>query len=474
MPDADAEPRSANCASWPTSTKDPRIELAAADVAAARDDAKARPCTRAQALRLAEARDEPGQIADAQTRLGAALIYLGDEPMRSAFCKKAIATYQQNGNPHGEASAREALGKALRMRTRATRARGISARDGDLPGHRRSRRHGSDVQRSCAHAVERRRSRRRSTAARHVLDIGRETGDLRFQTWGLQALATAEADEAASDEVLQEYREIVALNEKSGNNGGLVWTLSNYADVLRMRGELAEADTVCQRAKRLAAEITDPQFVLLVTFNCAQVALDRGDIATATSGVESAMKIATASADALRQSNAELTLAQIDMGSRRWTDARPRLERAAAEFEKAEATDGRGRRRGISRALRGFARRRRCARSRGRPRARVAARNHRAPGSFRGRTSRLAVLRTRAGDASAVADLRAMAADADHRHWLGWSLESRLAAVEAMELRHDPAAAPLRAEVASKAREHGFGWVLTRLGKAKQDRGARH
>ena len=76
----------------------------------------------------------------------------------------------------------------------------------------------------------------------------------------------------------------------------------------------------------------------------------------------------------------------------------------------------------------------------------------------------LAVLRARDGDASAIADLRAMADDADHRHWLGWSLESRLAAFEALRQRHDPAADALGAEVASSAQAHGFGWVLARLG----------
>ena len=72
----------------------------------------------------------------------------------------------------------------------------------------------------------------------------------------------------------------------------------------------------------------------------------------------------------------------------------------------------------------------------------------------------LAVLRARAGDRSAIGDLHALAKDAEARHWLGWSLESRLAAYDVLAAQHDPAAAPLRAEIASSAREHGFGWVL--------------
>jgi hypothetical protein len=86
----------------------------------------------------------------------------------------------------------------------------------------------------------------------------------------------------------------------------------------------------------------------------------------------------------------------------------------------------------------------------------------------------LAVLRARSGDAAGIADLRAMADDAEQRHWLGWALESRLAAVEALRNRHDPAADALAAEVAATARAKGFGWVLARLDKEPaHDRQAR-
>ena len=42
----------------------------------------------------------------------------------------------------------------------------------------------------------------------------------------------------------------------------------------------------------------------------------------------------------------------------------------------------------------------------------------------------LATLRARNGDKAAIGDLRALAEDAEARHWLGWSLESRLAALK--------------------------------------------
>ena len=60
-------------------------------------------------LKLAEARDAPGQIADAKMRLGTALFHLGSADEADAALREAIALYQRNGNPHGEASARDVV-----------------------------------------------------------------------------------------------------------------------------------------------------------------------------------------------------------------------------------------------------------------------------------------------------------------------------------------------------------------------------
>jgi len=73
-------------------------------------------------------------------------------------------------------------------------------------------------------------------AARHALELARETGDLHLQAWTLRALATIASDDAASDEVLGEYREVSALNERSGDHGGHAWSLASYADIDRVPG----------------------------------------------------------------------------------------------------------------------------------------------------------------------------------------------------------------------------------------------
>jgi DNA-binding winged helix-turn-helix (wHTH) protein/tetratricopeptide (TPR) repeat protein len=443
---------------------DPRIELAAADVAGARNDIKSAAAHAREALKLAQARDAPGQIADAQFRLGTALLYLGEKSESRSMLGLAIAAYQRIGNPRGEADARESLGKSLSgsnegvaAREEYQRAMTIYQSIGDLGGTTTAY---TDLSRMLWSAGDLDGAK---TAAQHVLDLARETGDLRMQTWGLQALATAGSDEAASDEVLDDYRETIALDEKTANEGGMVWHLAAYADVLRLRGDLAAADAACKRAAEIVTRVGDPQFRLVSTFTCAEVALDRGDVSGAERALADTMTLAQSADDQIMMANVESTLAQIDIGHERWSDARERLERAAGHFAKVEANTGLA---DATALLAG------CDDALGDTKARDAA-IARATDLRRGITEHqevfaadvaLALLRARAGDKTAIADLHALAKDAETRHWLGWSLESQLAAYEVLAARHDPAAVPLRAEISSSAREHGFGWVLTRLG----------
>ena len=113
------------------------------------------------------------------------------------------------------------------------------------------------------------RSRRRPGRGAQLAELARETGDLALQSWTVQALATIASDEAATDEVLGEYREVVALNARSGHQ--TAWPLTNIADVQRMRGELDAARATCARALAEAAQLTDPQFVVFAGFTCALI-----------------------------------------------------------------------------------------------------------------------------------------------------------------------------------------------------------
>lgn len=448
----------------PDAAADPRVELAAADIDAARDDVKGAAAHARQALALAGSRDVPGEIADADMRLGMALFHLGDSAAAEKALREAIAAYQRNGNPHGEASARQGLGKNFASanqgdaaREQYQRAMAIYQSIGDLGGMTAAY---TDLSRMLWNAGDRDGA---AAAARRVLELSRETGDAAMQKWGLQAIATADSDESASEDVVHEYQEAMAIGEKLGDESGNVWAIANYADVLRLRGDLAEADAVCKRGKEIVKPIGDPQFALIMTFNCAEVTLDRGDVAAAETAFAQTMALAKTSNDTVMQPNIELTLAQIDMARHRWSEARARLEGAAEAFTKAEANTGAADAEAFL-ALTADALGDTAARDRAVARAKDLRRGINARQEVLAVDFALAVLRARAGEPKAIAELEALADDAEHRNWLGWALEYRLAAVETLRGEHrDVDADALAAEVAAKAHEKGFGWVLARL-----------
>ena len=82
----------------------------------------------------------------------------------------------------------------------------------------------------------------------------RSTGDLRLQSWTLRALATIASDDAATDEVLSEYREVTALAEQGSDPGGGVGRCTT-ADTLRIRGEPRRSKS-CGQAQNEAAAVS--------------------------------------------------------------------------------------------------------------------------------------------------------------------------------------------------------------------------
>jgi hypothetical protein len=67
--------------------------------------------------------------------------------------------------------------------------------------------------------------------------------------------------------------------------------------------------------------------------------------------------------------------------------------------------------------------------------------------------------------AAARGKLLALAADAEQRHFLAWSLEAKLSAWELLRANgaDSAAAQALRAQIEKSARDHGFGRILSIL-----------
>ena len=129
----------------------------------------------------------------------------------------------------------------------------------------------------------------------------------------------------------------------------------------------------------------------------------------------------------LYANNARMTLAQLDMDAARWSDARAELRAAAGGFAGEEAQTGEadvealalcdqqtGNREGRDQAA---ARAQRCARPS--PRVRKSTWS-----TSRSRNCRA----TARASPAAVSKLLALAADAERRQWISWSLEAKLAA----------------------------------------------
>ena len=73
-----------------------------------------------------------------------------------------------------------------------------------------------------------------------------------------------------------------------------------------------------------------------------------------------------------------------------------------------------------------------------------------------------------ADSADAVQQLLALAADAERRRWLAWSLEAKLAAWELLRTRRNDPAAGLQRDIEASARKYGFGRIVNRLHRYDQ------
>jgi hypothetical protein len=302
-------------------------------------------------------------------------------------------------------------------------------------------------------------------AARNSLALGRETGDLGLQAWNLQALATIASDESASDEVLEEYREVLALAARAGYNPS--WGLTNIADVQRIRGELDAARGTCARAQAEAAPLSDPQFAVFAGFTCALIESDRGNATAARSGFEEVIRRVGHGGDNSYLYNAQTMLAQLDMDEAQWGPARELLQQASRGFAAAEERTGEANAEAML-AL--------CTEELGdaaaTTRALERARTLRQSITSRQEVYVVDIALARLGqappaDPKSTERLLALAADAEQRHWLGWSLEAKLAAWELLRARHADTAPALRRDIESTAQRHGFGRILRLLARAE-------
>lgn len=449
---------------------DPRIELAAVQLASAQGGATASVQAHARrALQLARERGEDGLIAEARLQLG---IALGAAPEADALLRRAAADFRRIGNPHGEAQAWQNEGNLEFERNQATAARETYQRAmaiyqgiGDLGGEAAVY---DDLSRMLWNSGDRDGT---ETALREALRIGRETEDVTRQAWSLTGLATVESDESANDEVAGQYRQAIALDQQAGAQSHLAFALAAYADLLRVRGQLDDAQTTCVQA-RDAARPFGPSPRIIADFECTQIALDRGDTDKAIADFEKIERSAATANDSFSVANVQLELGQIWMGRGQWGKARAALQASARGWNTQKEAPGEATASGLlalcDAALGSTAERDEAVARARSLRSQVTARQEVLTLDIA-----LAELQAQSGSpAEALAALRGYADDAARRQWVGYAFDARLASLRVLEQGSDTAAArSARDALAADARKAGFGWVKQRVAQPRSRTG---
>jgi DNA-binding winged helix-turn-helix (wHTH) protein/Tfp pilus assembly protein PilF len=445
---------------------DPRLELAVARIASARDDTPAVVAHARLALQQAQARGETGMISHAQLQLG---IALWQDAQAEPLLRKAAAGFRHDRNPHGEALAWQNLGnlqfggnQVAAARETYQRAMAIYQDIGDLGGVAAIY---DDLARMLWSAGDRDGA---ETATRQSLQIARETANPVRQAWNLAALATMLSDESASDAVAAMYQQAIALDRQAGERAHLIFALSSYADLLRMRGELDRARDACAQAVSAATTLHDHAQSASAGFECAQIALDRGEVDAAAASLRAIARDAVAARDSFDAANAQLVLGQIAMGDRDWAHARDLLQQSLRGWTASDEPAGQA----VSEALLAL-----CDVALGdvaaSDRAAARARELRSRTNQRGEVLlldiALAELQGETGDRhAAMTALQSLADDAGKRQWQGMELETRLAALRLLERGADSAATRTAYDaLAADARSRGFGWVLQRMTRTR-------
>jgi DNA-binding winged helix-turn-helix (wHTH) protein/tetratricopeptide (TPR) repeat protein len=461
----DAEAATIELRKLPDANDDARVELASAKIAADRDNTVGVVDHAKRALVLAQSHEQAGLVAAAELQLGIDTSDTKPESDGDSLLRRAAADYQRIGNPHGEAQALQNLANRLLDADRLPEAREEYQRAmatyqsiGDLGGVAAIY---SNMSRMLWTSGDRDGA---ETALRHALDLRRETADLRGQAWALTGLATLKSDESASDEVADMYRQAIALDEQAGDHGHHVFALAQLADVLRVRGDLLQAQETCEQMLPEAAALNDHgDAALTATFECGQVALDRGDVDAAVARFDSALAAGKRLSDPAAQVNSEMALAQVDMAHRQWQAARGLLLDASEVSRHAGLSTGEADAEAAlalcEQALGDAAAREKAAANTRELLKGITERGE----TFEARIA-LAELDGLTGkrDASLVS-LRELAVDAQERQWVEWSLDARLSAVNVLAQVHDPAAVTMSSELEADARKQGFGWVVMRL-----------
>ena len=439
---------------------DPRTELLATKLARTRGDPNAQAEYARRALELARGLDQLGLQAQAERQLGIALNRLGKRDEAEALLRRSIDDYQHAANPRGEAGARTSLANLqfTANQTRAAneeyeRALAIFQRIGDRGGLAAS--YGNMGNLLLLHG-----DRDAAEAAyRRALVISQEIGDLTGEAQAVSSLAYLEIDDSAGDATLDLANQAIVLNDRAGARSRHAFALSNYANALRLRGDLDKASQACTQAQQEAKSSNDANRVMQVDIVCADIALDRGEIASAIAMYDQLAEAATRNKNLDVLADAELRAARVATVAGHRDAADEKLKRVIERSSGAERLADEARAQSLL-ALNAQG----SGDTAKRNRAASRARELRDTITMHMDGMQVDILLAQLpGQSDAVSRLLNLAEDAEKRQWLPLALEARLAAWRLLKQARDPSADMQRDRLEKLASRHGFNWILQQL-----------
>ncbi|HEX7931846.1 MAG TPA: protein kinase [Paraburkholderia sp.] len=450
----------------PAGDRDARVELQAVAIARFRGNVADEAAHVERALQLAQAQDAAPLVAAAKVELAWVQSFTSRPREAEATLREVIGYYAGLGDFGREAEARLRLAGVLLNSNQSAQAReqyqaalGMFQRTGNQKELANTYKllTGVSWDQGDRDAAE--------TAARRGLAIAREIRDPQNEARFAVSLAVVHTDDSASDEVIEEIRQALALDERSGSGMGRDYLrhLSLLAQVYALRGQLDEAQRYCAQAHGALPAAGSPFASALVQFNCAVLPLNRGNVAEAVAEIEKAMATSTQFNERWTLTDGTVQLASFDIANGDWQAARQRLADIASRLPPNEFPVGE------ANVLAWLAL---CEAhfgniaERDRAIARAQALRSRITLAYSVFPADLALAQLRGmteGPAAAISALQALAGDAERRSWPALALEARLALLPWLRETDPRAADTLHHRLEDAAKQHGFQWASMRL-----------
>ncbi|WP_347260568.1 protein kinase [Rudaea sp.] len=463
----EAERALADARKLPGGDSDPRVELKAVAVARLRGNIADQAAHAERALQLAQAHDTALLAARAKVEMAWVHSHSGQQEAAEKTLRDVIDYYQQRGNLRDEAEARLRLAGVLTKQNRSRQAREQYQTALDVFYRIGDQKQLTNTYKLLNGALWNQGDRDAAvTASRRGLAIAREIRDAGSEAWHSGSLAVMRLDEGADDETIAELRAASELDGRLGAREDRLFMLANLSDAYRLRGQLDEAQKYCSLARAELSPTGSPFAAASVNYNCAALALDRGESAEGAAELEQAMTIGAQINDNWSLTNGAVVLAGIDISKGDWEAARQRLAATAARLPPDDFPIGEA---NVLAWLSLCEGRLGHVAERDRAMARARALRSRITSSYTVFAADLALAQLRGivdGRAAGIAALESLADDAERRSWLALALEARLPLLPLLQQSDAPMAEELRNRTESAARRYGFKWVSTRLAKS--------